>query len=465
MPEIQQHNDKKIFDVHFHAFNLSHPNFSAFVDRLNLRPTFKFTISRIFFYLMGKLKIFTASLKSTRNLKQTLLHLRTGKGSDDTNLSIKAMNLISIMDNDIEDYFLYLEYFLENSKEFMSQMEYSGKNKIILTPLIMDFGLSEKKFDTAFENQIFYKFPPQKSVIKQVKDLFYGIKRYYDFSIQVSEKIIDGTTMFDIKHKISDKNISEKIESKLFEIYPFMGLNPLNNSFTQLQNLLEKYFGEYDLNKYSGDVLYNKFYNKLGIFDGNVYEKGFNYNFLFAGIKMYPPLGFDPYPENNSEEMAKNKYLFDFCEKRGIPITVHCSDGGFVTIKDNILFTSPHRWENVLYKFPKLKLNLAHFGHQTDTFHPDSWRNKIISMIEKYDNLYTDLGDLGSNNAFYNELIMRVNKNKILADRVLFGSDFMINLLGNNSYNDYLFKFFNSDIDQELKNKFCNTNPAKFLFG
>ncbi len=457
--------DKKFFDIHFHAFNLSHPNFTAFVDRLNIEPTFKFTANAILNYISDNLKIFFQTLSRTGSLKRTIKRIKAEKGNPENNLSVRAMNLISIMDNDISDYFLYVEYYLRNDKQLNYAREFSGYEKFILTPLIIDFGLSEKKIDTKFEKKIFYRLPPQKTVIKQVKDLFSGIKRYYENEIVVSERQENGMSIFNIDHISSEIDINEKKRKKLFEIFPFMGINTKNYTLHKIEKILNQYFSKYDINKLSGENLYNEYYNKLGTFDGDVHSANFDFNFLFAGIKLYPPLGFDPYPEKELNELEKTNLLYSFCEKRGIPITTHCSDGGFVTATNNLELTSPDKWEKVLEKFPKLKLNLAHFGHQKNTSSPDSWRNKTIKLIKNYDNVYTDIGDLGINNLFYHELTLRIHTNNILADRIIFGSDFMINLLTNNSYNEYLFKFFDSDIDDGLKKRFCNTNPAKFLFG
>jgi hypothetical protein len=48
---------------------------------------------------------------------------------------------------------------------------------------------------------------------------------------------------------------------------------------------------------------------------------------------------------------------------------------------------------------------------------------------------------------------------------MMFGTDYMMNLLWERSYNDYLRRFIQTDkIDEEIKIKMCNVNPAKFIF-
>ncbi len=50
--------------------------------------------------------------------------------------------------------------------------------------------------------------------------------------------------------------------------------------------------------------------------------------------------------------------------------------------------------------------------------------------------------------------------------RILFGSDFMINLTGVESYNKYLEIFSESlDLSGEEKEQFCAVNAKRFLFG
>ena len=113
-----------------------------------------------------------------------------------------------------------------------------------------------------------------------------------------------------------------------------------------------------------------------------------------------------------------NESIYGFCENHGIPITVHCSNSGFacfstelkvrglvrlngkvVEIKEDappIRFNTefftlkigdaikeraytlnhPMIWERVLMKFPKLKLNLAHFGGDSEIM---SYTNYTIS--------------------------------------------------------------------------------------
>ena len=336
--------------------------------------------------------------------------------------------------------------------------------KIVLVPLVVDFTVNQKQFDKKFEKKVFYKLPPQKPVDSQISDLFKGIKFYYENDLQVISKTVNKKTIYDINHiNINDTGeTSEHAKKrKRFEIYPFFGLNTLHYEKKELEKLLTKYFGNYNSVNANQKDLYQKFYDKLGTFDGNLNKGNYDYNFIFSGIKVYPPLGFDPWPIDAIEK-AKVECLYKFCSNRGIPITTHCSSGGFKSVFDNEKLTNPGKWEQVLQIYPKLKLNLAHMGYSKA-----SWKNKVIDLIcnKSYPNAYTDFSDFGHSQHFYNSLRRKMNKNSELENKVMFGSDFMVNLFESDSYNDYLKKFFDSKLLQTDKEKLCNKNPQKFLFG
>ncbi|NMA14025.1 MAG: amidohydrolase family protein [Clostridia bacterium] len=242
------------------------------------------------------------------------------------------------------------------------------------------------------------------------------------------------------------------------EIYPFLGMNTLNYSQEQITMMLEKYFSAY-----RGEE--SDLFAKLGKFNGDIEQMSSNF---FAGIKVYPPLGFDPWPSDR-RELKKVESLYDFCVEKRIPITSHCSDGGFrvVDLKSAWEYTSPARWEKVLKKYNRLKLNLAHFGKGRFS---DEWSAKIISLIEEYDHVYADFSCSGFADSFYFSLHnllfndSRKTREKLMR-RVLFGSDFMINLLWMDSYCQYLKIFCDTPhFLAEEKHAFCCLNPQEFLF-
>jgi predicted TIM-barrel fold metal-dependent hydrolase len=169
----------------------------------------------------------------------------------------------------------------------------------------------------------------------------------------------------------------------------------------------------------------------------------------FAGLKMYPPLGYYPFDE-------KLDQVFAYAQETKIPITTHCARGGVFykgSITDDMLkhpmtgkvykkrknkfftdiYTDPDNYEYLLQKYPDLKLNLAHFGgfdewekYLQNSFDEDgeiSWFEKIKTLLIKHPNLYTDI----SYTLFEKDLIpllKTVLMDDVLRKQILFGTDY-----------------------------------------
>lgn len=112
--------------------------------------------------------------------------------------------------------------------------------------------------------------------------------------------------------------------------------------------------------------------------------------------------------------------------------------------------------------FSALKLNLGHYGGGIVDKN-ELWMNKITDLILAYENVYTDFACQCFEKKDYSPLLKYIKKysKSKLEDRILFGSDFMINLFYIDSYENYLKHFFKFG----YKRKFCNENPYRFLFG
>jgi hypothetical protein len=401
--------DRTFFDIHMHAMDLSHPNLVAFINRI---------------HGLGLDLIFG--------------------GVAETFLKNEVLNLLTVMENNIEDYFILMEYFLKSKQPAFCGAEgpirIGGRefDTILLTPLVVDFGFKHIKTDT------FYNMALGKPVDGQTVDNLNAIKKYCSFEFKPTDTD-DGTAV-------------PRISQTVFEIYPFLGINPVNYEYNDMQTLLQRCFSGYT-------GLRENLKSHMGKFDGVLKNVGSN---VFAGVKLYPPLGFDPWPDGKPDEMKKIIYMYDLCVSKQIPVTIHCSDGGFIACAESADYTNPLKWREVLHRFPGLKLNLAHFGNQGKIFAGDSWRETVIELIIAYDNVYTDISCLGFDEGFYGKLkdvLHDPDTFDRLASRIMFGTDFMIDLLWGPSYNDYLARFIQTnEINDEVKVKMCNENPARFLF-
>ena len=134
--------------------------------------------------------------------------------------------------------------------------------------------------------------------------------------------------------------------------------------------------------------------------------------------------------------------------------------------EDNNHLTSPMpagKWAKVLDAFPELTLNFAHFGSQRNG--QKQWRDAIIEWTNRYDRVYTDISCKSA--SYYKELADLLTANPRLQERVLYGSDFSINLLvtDTNCYSENLDAFLNATLEPSHQINICERNPEKFLFG
>jgi len=220
----------------------------------------------------------------------------------------------------------------------------------------------------------------------------------------------------------------------------------------------------------------------------------------YTGIKMYPSLGFFP-----DDERLKGVYAF--AEANGIPITTHCipknanyyrgkisdADRKKAGIIEDLAreqggsnkdfaqyYNHPYWWEQVLREFPKLKINLAHFGgnlewnkyldepprkkQEDKDLYPfeQSWFSQIRRLIENKDwpNVYADISFTVFDARLYPLLKTMIAYEKT-RDYILFGSDFYM------LQKDYRERRFGIEMRGYLSDEFywqiaCE-NPRRFL--
>ncbi len=200
----------------------------------------------------------------------------------------------------------------------------------------------------------------------------------------------------------------------------------------------------------------------------------------FAGIKMYPPLGYHPsyhdHQFNTPEVNDTLEALYDWCQTDRVPITAHCSLGGAYSTqvidqrKEKIL-GRPDNWQDVLRLHPGLVLNLAHYGGNWHTYpqQPDTaseWRQTIRQLIESYDNVYADVScnetalAPGTSDVYFAELKTDLARDK-LGDRLLFGTDWPMFY---HSWNEPQFtEPFVRNLSREEFKKLACDNPRRFL--
>lgn len=422
------------YDIHMHAFNLSHPYFRAFIKRFRIDRIMTLAGFVSFFMLVPVLRHIVLRVVN-RMLK-------------------KVRNLLSVMESDIGSFFLTTEDCIRESGNALlkaDSLHIGGRTyqRIVLTPLMMDFGQKGIGEDP----DIHYSRPSEKPIVEQVTDVFNAIRKY-----------VSSASSPELTEKYPHLTSGTK---RVFEIYPFLGLNTKNYDMARIQKMLDKYFSDYHGRR-------EDFVKNAGQFDGNIEHLASN---VFAGVKVYPPLGFDPWPDSQKEN-EKVAYLYSYCSEKQIPITAHGSAGGFVAVSKSELKrnTSLGKWEEVLKRYPSLKLNIAHFPVNSKRFwvFPPAETDRLRTMVRlvlNNESVYVDFSIRSVSDNYY-RLLRRVidglsdqtHKQK-LQHRILFGTDFPVNLMSIDSYNAYLDIFSRTEyLTAQEKHLFCSENPERFLF-
>lgn len=214
----------------------------------------------------------------------------------------------------------------------------------------------------------------------------------------------------------------------------------------------------------------------------------------FFGVKIYPSLGYWP-----SHPRLMN--IFKICEEKNIPVTTHCSSGktrsssqilkieGLEMIDGTpievdrterlpdhkadtyrLFFNGPERWEPVLCHYPKLRLNIAHFGgeHEWKTMLKEG-KSKWIDTIEKllmnpaHPNVFADFSFTFSFKKNNQMLKNWMETKPHIKNQVLNGSDYFLTATERplkKIIRRYLRQLGKQHIDQ-----IGNVNAKRFLFG
>lgn len=218
----------------------------------------------------------------------------------------------------------------------------------------------------------------------------------------------------------------------------------------------------------------------------------------FGGLKLYPGLGFFP----NDDRLDP---IYKYCEAHAIPITAHCLPVNKNHFRHKItadmlrqarevsgfnekykkrkrLFAKylnhPYWYGKVLDKFPKLKVNLAHFGgneewdkyldEASDSEEEDmNWYSLIRDLLKEHPNLYADISFTVHDRKLYPLLKNLLNSNYTRSpffspsQKILFGTDFYM------LQKDYKERRFGIDLRGYLTDDefwiIAEDNPKRFL--
>ena len=211
------------------------------------------------------------------------------------------------------------------------------------------------------------------------------VKTFYDIHTHAFDLSHPGLSVFLQREELIDSVVDNVWTLSLRWLLPFASLMPKSNLYRDRQTLTDA--------------------------DRQILQRqnlAADYQYAFAGIKVYPQLGFDPFSDDTNER-DKVKYLYQYGKKQ--------------------------------------------------------WRDAIIGLTNKYDRVYTDISCKSV--PYYKELADLLTANPRLQERVLYGSDFSINLLVTdaNCYSENLDAFLHATLEPSHQINICERNPEKFLFG
>ena len=449
------------YDIHMHAFNLSHPAAGAFLRRIlrelgrNLIRFRHLGRTSIIVGLSLVLAILWAGFATAYLIPPVRRRVRSliRKGFDRVRKQMRsALNLLSVLENDVGSFFFLMEDCLREKENPIlddnNELHVGGRaySEIVLTPLMMDFGYKGKQPVASTNRKWSYHYdkPAGKPIVEQVVDVFNAIKTY-----------TSAQSTPDLQKKYPSFAQGTK---RVLRIYPFLGLNTANYDANGVRKLLDKYFRDYH-------GLRDELDRNVGAFNGDIDSVSSNF---FAGIKVYPPLGFDPWPEDTAER-EKVTELYAYASREQIPITCHGGHGGFrvVTRDEAKALAAIPKWEQVLTDYENLKLNLAHFPMNLTE---RTRRDQTLDLVMRCRNVYVDISCRATNEKYYRDLAtfldgLEEDERSTLMDHLLFGSDFAVNLMWIESYNRYIALFSETKaLKPEEKLALCSTNPARFLF-
>jgi predicted TIM-barrel fold metal-dependent hydrolase len=166
----------------------------------------------------------------------------------------------------------------------------------------------------------------------------------------------------------------------------------------------------------------------------------------FAGVKLYPPMGYRainnaeldgdatpfPTPDFGARLDKVMKAMFVRCASAGWPVMAH-NNRSRASADAFLDQGHPRHWGAALAKYPGLRVNLGHFGGMAlDPEH--NWSFEIARLTQEHPGAFMDIGDFDeggkSDRRAYLERLKawcEANPKWNLFDRLMYGSDYFMN--------------------------------------
>lgn len=221
----------------------------------------------------------------------------------------------------------------------------------------------------------------------------------FDYIHYQSESSQDEPNVFQqlkrLRRALADPKVKTKLENEIpaVKICPFIGLD-----LRKLTN--PQYAGMYDDLKnlwvQEGVTAAKRADGISALVSGDV-----------VGVKLYPAIGFNPYPKK-SKRVQKYLEFYTWCCEGQIPLTVHCQPGSYSvdsSASEVRNRTHSRNWMSLLndhVHLQELRINFAHFGGEGEMeemfdawrkggLEEGTWTHILIKLLQQYSNTYADI--------------------------------------------------------------------------
>lgn len=163
--------------------------------------------------------------------------------------------------------------------------------------------------------------------------------------------------------------------------------------------------------------------------------------------------------------------FYGWCEEQDVPLTAHANRSNYAD--DSFAeFGGPSGWSRVLDEFPRLRVNLGHFGGAAEKLPADSWPVRMVDLAVGHQHVYVDTG----NHKVHDDALAKAYLAalaRLLAEpgrhemkrRIMFGSDWFM-LAGHPEHQLFLSAYralFDRRFDEPVTTDFLGGNALRFL--
>ena len=184
----------------------------------------------------------------------------------------------------------------------------------------------------------------------------------------------------------------------------------------------------------------------------------------FLGVKLYPGLGY----EVGTPAIGK---VLDYCNEHDVPVTVHCTSGGFAKSQATAQFSHPKHWRDLFTGRESMRVCFAHCGGWAGLSNQDpaqrEWSDEILSFMDEFPHVYADLSyhvvmmTGGVPEQRYLAALRELLAKPVLGERILFGTDSW--LLRLNLTEDSFWRYFESHLTPAEFAQIAEKSPRRYL--